>query len=1102
MTISNEYDDLQTECTEVDDNRKWWGRLVSIKGMVIMLCLWSVACAGGTAAAIAVTSYESAMDKTQSASEDSTRGCFTNAKSSLRAVTKDLLSLNAAAVVDSVTQMTTAARSTMELITRSYQYTDPLADKSTWDYLYQQRKPLHFATESMAPFGIAGVVITLHDPTKDNKMQRSILLANTAGVRVTQTIDGLIGENNSIATLGSTILNDGGIMVPWQTRDMRSEFGSYELVNDGMIVPGGDPIYRHLVYNTAYVGMSLVKTVVDPISGIQAAFAVTLSLESMSEVLRKLAETSMQETGALIYLYTTVASSKFYEMIKEKQLEQKYPNERFNEVGILTAVSSGNVTKIVFKEADFHYDFLEDTEANDPTIRGIANGIHAIPGNYESVQKSTDVTEVSANGTGFIVEVNRVVVTEGLDWWLVSAINVEYVVGETQRAHDAAVQNDAAIRSEVDSDLESDRRLMIIILVTVAVVLVVAATFCVYRILSPLESLKTEMKSVSEMNLETSQLLQPTVFYELSAMQASFQVMVRNLKEYKAYVPTAVLEGSSSADSIAPPSGKVAIVFTDIVSSTSLWARSPSAMNDSLELHNNCIRALIAKHRGYEVKTIGDCFMVSFPDIVKAVAFCLQSQEELVKQSWPAELELPPQYGEGTRKQQQQQHQQGDSIPQWHGLRLRMGCHYGEAGVEENPLTGRADYRGPTVNMAARLESKALPGSLCVSSETYRLMIQSRLADISNPATREMGPHELKGIGTIDLTALCPQTLSGRLSTRSTYEIAMHEFQMEDTATTHSVTSIGSTVRMSRQKKTGLSLTSGQLTVAVCRLNDTRNQKVFENYNLMLKAAIEAASQTDGVLSGVSGRALTVVWNGSRPCRLHTTCALRFASQLQLRISTIGRIGVGTGSLLHGNVGTVAQRFATAFGRPLEAAEASADMALSLDTFAVIADCTEGRLSDNSAIMPFLRLADVWLDEEHHKPISIYEVLCSALKEQLEDGWGVVSDGSSTGTDAHNKTFRDVISGRVDEISKLEMTAAMSGTDPVLSKICKILRSIDPSRGTERNYRMKVKFTYLPEGVSMRQFDDVVRIDSDAGSRLSSLSLPPKKANCLDSQSH
>ncbi|CUG61443.1 receptor-type adenylate cyclase, putative, partial [Bodo saltans] len=51
------------------------------------------------------------------------------------------------------------------------------------------------------------------------------------------------------------------------------------------------------------------------------------------------------------------------------------------------------------------------------------------------------------------------------------------------------------------------------------------------------------------------------------------------------------------------PESPFAMVFTDIQSSTSLWARAPEAMGEALEQHHALLRKLVSRHDGYEVKT-------------------------------------------------------------------------------------------------------------------------------------------------------------------------------------------------------------------------------------------------------------------------------------------------------------------------------------------------------------------------------------------------------------------------------------------------------------------------------------------------------------------
>ena len=94
---------------------------------------------------------------------------------------------------------------------------------------------------------------------------------------------------------------------------------------------------------------------------------------------------------------------------------------------------------------------------------------------------------------------------------------------------------------------------------------------------------------------------------------------------------------------------EVALVFTDIQNSTKLWEAAPEGMQQALILHNSLLRLLIDKHGGYEVKTIGDAFMVAFTSALDAVAWALDCQQALLEAPWPTSLLFmwPGRCGEG-----------------------------------------------------------------------------------------------------------------------------------------------------------------------------------------------------------------------------------------------------------------------------------------------------------------------------------------------------------------------------------------------------------------------------------------------------------------------
>ena len=69
---------------------------------------------------------------------------------------------------------------------------------------------------------------------------------------------------------------------------------------------------------------------------------------------------------------------------------------------------------------------------------------------------------------------------------------------------------------------------------------------------------------------------------------------------------------------------EVAIVFTDIVGSTGLWEElGDEKMDDMRAAHFETGRALLVKLGGYEIKTMGDAFMVAFKSAVPAFTFML-----------------------------------------------------------------------------------------------------------------------------------------------------------------------------------------------------------------------------------------------------------------------------------------------------------------------------------------------------------------------------------------------------------------------------------------------------------------------------------------------
>ncbi|CAG8562928.1 1269_t:CDS:10 [Gigaspora margarita] len=174
---------------------------------------------------------------------------------------------------------------------------------------------------------------------------------------------------------------------------------------------------------------------------------------------------------------------------------------------------------------------------------------------------------------------------------------------------------------------------------------------------------------------------------------------------------------------ISPPKGQVALVFTDIKNSTFLWETRPNAMRSAIKSHNDVMRRLLRNIGGYEVKTEGDAFMVSFPTVASALLWCLTVQIELLDVNWPKEIIDSEDGKEVYWPQDIIDSEDGKKVSGhdkeliYKGLSVRMGIHWGSPDHEEDIITKRMDYFGPVVNRAARICSVADGGQICVSSE-------------------------------------------------------------------------------------------------------------------------------------------------------------------------------------------------------------------------------------------------------------------------------------------------------------------------------------------------------------------------------------------------
>ncbi|KAF4975321.1 hypothetical protein FZEAL_7886 [Fusarium zealandicum] len=238
---------------------------------------------------------------------------------------------------------------------------------------------------------------------------------------------------------------------------------------------------------------------------------------------------------------------------------------------------------------------------------------------------------------------------------------------------------------------------------------------------------------------------------------------------------------------IPAPTGNVSIVFTDIKNSTNLWEMYPSAMRSAIKLHNEVMRRQLRRIGGYEVKTEGDAFMVSFPTATSALLWTFAVQMQLLDVSWPSEVlnsvSCQPVFDK-------------DNSLIFKGLSVRMGIHFGDCVSETDPVTRRMDYFGPMVNKAARISAVADGGQITVSTdfiseiqrclescqdtdrgnasgsedaiddESYDNAIRKDLRSLTSQGfeVKEMGEKKLKGLENPEVVySLYPHALAGRI---------------------------------------------------------------------------------------------------------------------------------------------------------------------------------------------------------------------------------------------------------------------------------------------------------------------------------------------------
>jgi class 3 adenylate cyclase len=143
------------------------------------------------------------------------------------------------------------------------------------------------------------------------------------------------------------------------------------------------------------------------------------------------------------------------------------------------------------------------------------------------------------------------------------------------------------------------------------------------------------------------------------------------------------------------------VLFTDIVNSTKRAETiGDRAWHDVLDRHNALVRREISRHRGHEVRTMGDGFLATFDGPARSIRCALAINEGV------------------------------EAL----GRQVRAGLHTGEIEMADDDLSGIA------VHIASRVATMAKPGQVLVSN-TVRDLVAG-----SNIRFHDEGSHSLKGL--------------------------------------------------------------------------------------------------------------------------------------------------------------------------------------------------------------------------------------------------------------------------------------------------------------------------------------------------------------------
>ncbi len=152
-----------------------------------------------------------------------------------------------------------------------------------------------------------------------------------------------------------------------------------------------------------------------------------------------------------------------------------------------------------------------------------------------------------------------------------------------------------------------------------------------------------------------------------------------------------------------------AIFAADVAGYSRLMSQDEIGTLRTLTAHREIMDRLIAEHSGRIANTAGDSVLAEFSSAVDAVQCAVAIQEAIRRLS--------------------------EDTPEERRLQFRIGVHVGDVMIQGSDILGEG------VNIAARLESLAEPGSVSISAATHAYVRRVLAFDFD-----DLGPQEVKNI--------------------------------------------------------------------------------------------------------------------------------------------------------------------------------------------------------------------------------------------------------------------------------------------------------------------------------------------------------------------